>query len=85
MGEAHSFLGDAINVGSFMVAGTLDGEVGESEIVGEDEDDVWFRESRKSQCNQGENQESFHFLRTGLASSLRALSRESGVGTPAKL
>lgn len=40
IGEAHSLSGDAVDVGRFVKSRSLDGEVMQAEVVGEDEDDV---------------------------------------------
>jgi len=47
--EAHAFAGDAVNVRRFVVSGTFDREVVDSEVISEDEEDVWW----SSECGCG--------------------------------
>lgn len=42
LGEAHAFIGNAVDVGRLMQGGTLNGHVLDAEVVGEDEEEVWF-------------------------------------------
>ena len=40
IGEAHAFLGQAVNVGGFVKVGTLAGQVHPTHVVDEDQNDV---------------------------------------------
>ena len=42
LGEAHALVCDTVDVRSLMQGGTLNGHVLDAEVVGEDEEEVWF-------------------------------------------